>query len=134
MDALSAKAVLLQELCRGPGFGLELIERVRAISGGAVTLSQGSVYTALRDLEAEGLVASAGVEARGDRGGRPRQVYRITDAGRRVAEEHSARVVAVYGGCPAERRRERCGTAVEAEEEREAPAVELASRWVEPDG
>lgn len=125
MDALSAKAVLLQELSRGPGFGLDLLERIRAISGGAVTLSEGSVYTALRDLEREGFVASAGTESRGDRGGRPRQLYRITEAGQRMAEGHRAAVLALFGGAAAEQRRERCGTAAP-----EAPT----ERWVEPDG
>lgn len=126
MDALSAKAVLLQEIYRGPGFGLDLLGRVSVVTGGAVTLSEGSVYTALRDLERDGLIVSAGVESRGDRGGRPRQLYRITETGQRIAEAHRAVVLALFGGGTAERRRDRCGA--------EADPGTPAERWVETDG
>jgi PadR family transcriptional regulator PadR len=78
---LTTKAALLQALFAGPGYGLELIERVAERTGGRVRLGQGSVYPALRDLEAAGLVRSW-TGRRGVRGaGRPRVYYELTVAG-----------------------------------------------------
>jgi DNA-binding PadR family transcriptional regulator len=60
-----------------PAHGLELIRRVRERTGGAVSLKQGSVYPALRQLERERLVRSwTGRSAKG--GGRPRRYYELT--------------------------------------------------------
>lgn len=62
---ISAKAAMLQALTMGPGFGLELIERVKVATGGAVVLHQGSVYPTLRELEADGLAVSTEEPASG---------------------------------------------------------------------
>jgi len=72
---ISAKTALLAALVSGPGFGLELIERVLKCSGGRVALNQGSAYPALRALEREGMVKSYEGEANAERGGRPRIYY-----------------------------------------------------------
>ena len=78
---LTTKAALLQALFAGPGYGLELIARVAERTGGRVRLGQGSVYPALRDLEAGGLVRSW-TGSRGVKGaGRPRVYYELTVAG-----------------------------------------------------
>jgi PadR family transcriptional regulator, regulatory protein PadR len=82
---LTTRAALLQALIQGEGFGLQLIERVKERTKGAVTLNQGSVYPALRDLEAEGLVKSYDGETTPERGGRPRRYYKITAEGRKAA-------------------------------------------------
>jgi PadR family transcriptional regulator PadR len=78
---LTTKAALLQALFAGPGYGLELIERVAERTGRRVRLGQGSVYPALRDLKAAGLVRSWtgrwGVKG----AGRPRVYYELTVAG-----------------------------------------------------
>jgi PadR family transcriptional regulator, regulatory protein PadR len=96
MDApVTAKAALLQVLISGPGYGLELIERVSAHTKGALVLGQGSVYPALRELEREGLVKSYPGEATPERGGRPRIYYKITAEGRRVAAEQRTTMLAV---------------------------------------
>ena len=80
---LSARAALLQVLDY-PGHGLELISRVRARTGGAMSLKQGSVYPALRQLEREHLVRSwTGRSAKG--GGRPRRYHELTLKGIRAA-------------------------------------------------
>jgi len=80
---LSARAALLQVLDY-PAHGLELIRRVRDRTGGAVSLKQGSVYPALRQLERERLVRSwAGKSAKG--GGRPRRYYELTATGVKAA-------------------------------------------------
>ena len=75
---LSARAALLQALTV-PGYGLDLIERVRRGSGGRVQLRMGSVYPALLSLERQGLVRRRRVDHR--RRGRPRQYYELTLAG-----------------------------------------------------
>lgn len=80
---LSARAALLQVLDY-PAHGLELIRRVEQRTGGAVSVRQGSVYPALRQLEREGLVRSwKGRSAQG--GGRPRRYYELTRAGVKAA-------------------------------------------------
>ena len=80
---LSARAALLQVLDY-PAHGLELIRRVRERTGGAVSLRQGSVYPALRQLERERLVKSwTGNSAKG--GGRPRRYYELTANGVKAA-------------------------------------------------
>jgi PadR family transcriptional regulator PadR len=78
---LTTKAALLQALFAGPGFGLELIERVAERTGGRVRLGQGSVYPALRDLEATGLVRSWTGRRSARGAGRPRVYYELTVEG-----------------------------------------------------
>jgi DNA-binding PadR family transcriptional regulator len=55
-----AKAALLQALCRGDGFGLELIDRVCVLTGGHIVLKQGSVYPALDALERDSMIVGVG--------------------------------------------------------------------------
>src|SRR5512143_2993868 len=78
---LTTRAALLQALFAGPGYGLELIERIAARTGGRVRLGQGSVYPALRDLEAAGLVRSWTTRQGAKGAGRPRVYYELTVAG-----------------------------------------------------
>jgi PadR family transcriptional regulator, regulatory protein PadR len=85
---ITAKAALLQALVSAPGYGLDLIERVKERTNGAVVLGQGSIYPALRALESEGLIESyESEEAISERGGRPRRYYRLTAEGLRAARE-----------------------------------------------
>jgi PadR family transcriptional regulator, regulatory protein PadR len=84
---LSARAALLHAL-RIPGYGLELMARVRRGTGGSVRLRGGSVYPALRALEARGLVRSIAVKGAGK--GRPRHYYELTAAGVRAAAAQRA--------------------------------------------
>lgn len=81
---ISAKAALLQALVSGPGFGLELIARVKERTKGAIALHQGSVYPALRALEREGLLRSW-EEPPPPQGGPPRRFYELTAEGRKAA-------------------------------------------------
>jgi DNA-binding PadR family transcriptional regulator len=76
---LSARAALLQALVV-PGYGVELIERIRRRTGGLVALRMGSVYPALGRLRREGLVRSE-VEAPQGGAGRPRKYYELTPRG-----------------------------------------------------
>lgn len=82
---VNAKTALLQALIAGDGYGLELIERVKTVTG--MELGQGSAYPALRALEKDGFARSYEGEIAPDRGGRPRRYYRITGEGRRAAAE-----------------------------------------------
>jgi PadR family transcriptional regulator PadR len=76
---LSAKAALLQALAI-PGYGLELIERIRRQSGRQVQLRLGSIYPALRALERRRLVRSRADAPRGAVG-RPARYYELTPEG-----------------------------------------------------
>lgn len=78
-DALRGhlELLLLAALARADQHGYALIEWLRAQSEGALDLGEGSVYPALRRLEAAGFVMSSW---RSD-GGRRRRVYRLTKLG-----------------------------------------------------
>lgn len=96
---LSARAALLQVLDY-PAHGLELIRRVRERTGGAVSLKQGSVYPALRQLERERLVRSwTGQSPKG--GGRPRRYYELTANGVKAAMVVKDMVAGFVSGPPA---------------------------------
>jgi PadR family transcriptional regulator, regulatory protein PadR len=98
MDSpVSAKAALLQALVSGDGYGLDLIERVKEQTDGAVVLGQGSVYPALRELEEDGLLKSYEGEPLPERGGRPRRYYKLTALGAKVATEHQTVVLGLFG-------------------------------------
>lgn len=94
---LSAKAALLQALVV-PGYGLDLIDRIRRGSGGLVDLRPGSVYPALRALEREGLVVvrRQGAEGRG----RPRRYYELTLTGVQVAMTQRTALLGLLRGEP----------------------------------
>jgi DNA-binding PadR family transcriptional regulator len=76
---LTARTALLQALAC-PGYGVDLIERVRQATGGVVRLGMGSVYPALKALEGERLLRCQTVPPVG-RAGRPRKYYELTAAG-----------------------------------------------------
>lgn len=75
MTPLSARAAILLALSR-PGYGLQIIDRIRGQTAGRVRLRLGSVYPALRKLQGQGLVTSWEVPASGR--GRPRRYYELT--------------------------------------------------------
>jgi DNA-binding PadR family transcriptional regulator len=80
-DALRGhlELLLLAALDQADQHGYALIEWLRARSDGALDLGEGSVYPALRRLEASGFVASSW---RTD-GGRRKRVYRLTKLGQK---------------------------------------------------
>jgi PadR family transcriptional regulator, regulatory protein PadR len=84
---LNRRTALLQALISGPGYGLELAERVRDRSQGKMSLGQGTLYPALRALEREGLVRSWEADPTPERGGRPRVYYELTAKGAKAAQE-----------------------------------------------
>jgi DNA-binding PadR family transcriptional regulator len=72
-------AVLLAALEGGPRHGYAVIEALRQSTDGRLDLPTGTIYPALRRLEAAGLVKGTWSEA----GGRRRRTYELTPAGRR---------------------------------------------------
>lgn len=94
---VSAKYALLEALVRGEGYGLDLIDRVRERTKGALELGQGSVYPALRSLERDGFVESRESDPLPERGGRRRRYYKITAAGFSSLQERRDVVAAVLG-------------------------------------
>jgi DNA-binding PadR family transcriptional regulator len=73
--------LLLAALERGAAHGYAIVDAVRARSGGAFDLAEGTVYPALYRLEGRGLLTS---DWAAGRGARKRRVYRLTRKG--VAE------------------------------------------------
>ena len=79
-DALRGhlELLLLAALARTEQHGYALIEWLRTQSAGALDLGEGSVYPALRRLEATGCVTSSWSTD----SGRRRRVYRLTKRGK----------------------------------------------------
>ena len=71
--------LLLASLENGPRHGYAVKETLRTGSGARFDLPTGTIYPALRRLEASGLVKGTWTEA----GGRRRRTYELTAAGRR---------------------------------------------------
>ncbi len=71
--------LLLASLEAGPRHGYAVREALRAAGGSRFDLPTGTIYPALRRLEAAGLVKGTWSEA----GGRRRRTYELTPAGRR---------------------------------------------------
>ena len=71
--------LILAVVAAGPAHGYAITEDLKARSGGAFALPEGTVYPALHRLERAGLLASSWSEA----AGRKRRVYRLTRSGRR---------------------------------------------------
>jgi len=84
--SLNTETALLVELLRGPGYGLDLIERVLLRSDGRIRLRQGVVYPALRDLSRRKWLRSWSVTTPGS--GRPRTYHELTPRGLALAEAH----------------------------------------------
>ena len=81
-DALRGhlELLLLAALARAEQHGYALIEWLRAQSDGALDLGEGSVYPALRRLEARGLVTARWAPSDNNRRAR---YYELTPAGRK---------------------------------------------------
>ncbi len=93
--------LLLSVVQDGPLHGYAIIEALRARSGSAFDLPEGTVYPALHRLERAGLLQSHWSES----AGRGRRVYELSRAGREAIRERrqqwetfAAGVRAVLGG------------------------------------
>jgi DNA-binding PadR family transcriptional regulator len=72
-------ALALAALEAGPAHGYAVIERLRAVSGGAFDLPESTIYPALHRLEAAGWLSSRWEVSAG---ARKRRVYALTPEGR----------------------------------------------------
>jgi PadR family transcriptional regulator PadR len=79
-------AMLLAVVAEEPAHGYAVIERLRARSGGAFALKEGTVYPALHRLEGAGLLASTWTVV----DGRKRRIYRLSSSGKRALERSRA--------------------------------------------
>jgi PadR family transcriptional regulator PadR len=70
--------LLLELLARRPMYGYELVQAIKAATGGQLEFGEGCVYPILHRLEEQGLLAST----RQSVGGRQRFVYEVTQRGR----------------------------------------------------
>jgi DNA-binding PadR family transcriptional regulator len=87
--------LVLHYVADDPSYGNQLIERIEALTGGALAVNPNTMYPLLRSLEERGLVA--GEWEHPER--RSRRFYRITDAGRaerdRLAAELAPRLTRI---------------------------------------
>ena len=89
MHPVSVRTALVIVLWGGEGYGLQLVERIRARCRGKLSFAQGTVYPALQELERIGIVRSRVSESLPERGGRPRIYYSLTPLGERLAREQT---------------------------------------------
>jgi len=105
---LTSRAALLQGLYEGPAYGLELVARLRARTGGVVRLNTGGVYGTLRSLEGSGHVRSwTRIQGRG----RPRRYYELTVPGVKAAEALRRSMTLLIRGVRAPAQRDASGMA-----------------------
>jgi DNA-binding PadR family transcriptional regulator len=100
---LSARTALRQALRQGPGYGRLLMRRVIQATGGQDSFAPGSIYPALRALEADGQVRSWTVTGGKARGARSRTYYELTVKGVREAEREAKALaeISLAGRAPA---------------------------------
>lgn len=80
--------IVLKLLGAGPANGWELTQSIQVVSQGALSVNYGSIYPALRRLEARGLVKARWAASPNNRRAR---YYELTTAGRRqLAVERDA--------------------------------------------
>lgn len=79
--------IVLKLLRAGPANGWELTQNIQVVSKGALDVNYGSIYPALRRLEARGLVSAKWGTSDNNRRAR---FYSLTAAGRRQLEVERA--------------------------------------------
>ncbi len=90
--AASSKPIILSLLLSGESYGYQIMQRVRRVSGGALSWSSAMLYPVLRRLEREGLIRS---EWRVSEENRMRKYYMLTEDGRREMAIEKARWISV---------------------------------------
>ena len=68
-------------------YGLEIIDHVKALTGGRRSVSLGGLYTTLHRMEQKKLVAARWGEATEERAGARRRYYKVTGLGARALRE-----------------------------------------------
>ncbi len=83
---------ILLALASGEMHGYAIMQQVREGSGGQVKLGPGTLYYSIQRMLDKGLIADAKERPAPDADDERRIYYRITDAGRQVAEAESRRL------------------------------------------
>ena len=78
-----SKLIVLSVLRNGPVHGYGIIKEIETKSDQCCSITPGSIYPLLRDLEKEGLIESH----KSNVGGRDRVNYELTDSGRDTLKE-----------------------------------------------
>jgi DNA-binding PadR family transcriptional regulator len=129
---VSARTALLLVLRDGPGYGRELVRRIQGATAGRERFAEGSVYPALRGLEAARLVRSWKVVPGRRRGGRARTYYELTERGVRVSETERTSLLRFATGAapraPGPKERDRMQRRIELGAELSEAALDLAIR------
>lgn len=82
---------ILLSLIPSERYGYAILKDVESLSEGRVHLSTGTLYEALSRLLDQGLIERSD-EAAGVGPGKPRKIYRLTQAGRQVIEAEAVRL------------------------------------------
>ena len=91
--AASSRPLLLSILTSGESYGYEIIQQVRALSGGQIEWSDGMLYPVLHRLEREGLIESEWKDAES---GRERKYYRLSQQGRKSLKSERQQWLTVH--------------------------------------
>lgn len=83
---------ILLSLASGSKHGYGVLKDVEETSGGQVSLSTSTLYTALGRLLDQGLVERSDIGEGDTRPGLPRKVYTLTDKGRRALNGEARRL------------------------------------------
>ena len=87
----AANHLTLLLLAQEPTYGVALLDRLEARSGGAIRLNAGSLYRLIAQLVDDGLVEPTGEEASPAGVGAPRKIYGVTELGRAVLRAEAER-------------------------------------------
>jgi DNA-binding PadR family transcriptional regulator len=85
--AASTKPLVLAILRRGENYGYQIIQSVRALSGGRLEWSEPMLYPLLKRMERDGLIRS---EWKLTENKRFRRYFRLTEKGLREQEQETA--------------------------------------------
>lgn len=83
---------ILLALGQRPLHGYAIIQDIEARTEGAMRLRSGTLYTAIRRLEADGLLAPEERRPAADRDDQRRNYYHLTELGRQVAQLEAKRL------------------------------------------
>ena len=91
--AASSKPMVLSILADGESYGYEIIQKVRALSGGHIEWSDGMLYPVLHRLERDGLIESEWKESET---GRDRKYYLLSRAGHKALKTEREQWLSVH--------------------------------------
>ncbi|MEQ9300955.1 MAG: PadR family transcriptional regulator [Cyclobacteriaceae bacterium] len=84
LTAASTKPIILSILKQGNSYGYLIIKKIKEISGGQMSYTDGMLYPVLHRLEKEALIQSNWTV---ENDTRPRKYYEITDLGKQALIE-----------------------------------------------